>query len=162
MSYAPCLGFSMLQCPDDAPVTIDEFSKGVVTVLTGGCPSDLTWDADTITAWAGATLTNTLEWIYSYIAYALIESGPGSIDSLYGEWSWASSPGDSGIHIVTGGVHNAFCFPSICNRESFVIDLLPLVPGDLNCDGVVNVLDVVTEVNTAFRGDPPPVPCWDR
>jgi hypothetical protein len=45
--------------------------------------------------------------------------------------------------------------------KSITITLQPLVPGDINCDGIVNVLDVVAEVDHAFRSAPPPVPCWD-
>jgi hypothetical protein len=41
------------------------------------------------------------------------------------------------------------------------VTIRPLVPGDLNCDGVVDILDVVTEIGHSFRNEPAPTPCWD-
>jgi len=51
--------------------------------------------------------------------------------------------------------------PNACYFNVIVASALPCNdrPADVNCDGVVNVLDVVTVVNTAFRSAPEPSRC---
>jgi hypothetical protein len=97
----------------------------------------------------------------AWLEFAVV-SGPGEVDPETGKWTWNTSPADSGKHTVVLEAYNPQCGPGTCQSRSFVVDLRPLVSGDVNCDGVVDVLDVVAEVNHAFRAEPAPIPCWDR
>lgn len=164
MSYPPCYSPGFVQCGDLQPIGLTEFVKGTIEVfsLPGGCNGVLTFDSSSLTAWAGASLSNQIYVIDPDGETGLrLRSGPGEIDSLTALWTWESSPADSGVHQVIVETYESWCPDTPCRVFFFNVTLKGLVPGDLNCDGIVNVVDIVVEVGHAFRAEPPPQPCWD-
>ena len=164
--YPPCYSPIFTACADQQPIVWDEFVKGLVTVFAlppDGCFGFVSFDSTSLTAWAGAELLNDADVSNPTgdpMGFRLV-SGPGSIDSLSGLWMWRSSPAEIGVYQIGIQPYLLSCPSEPCPQFYFPVTLKQLVPGDLNCDGIVNIVDVVTEVGHTFRAEPPPTPCWD-
>lgn len=165
--YPPCYSPVFTACSDQAPVAWDEFVSGYITLFTP--PSSycdnvtIHIDSTSLLRWSGTAVVNDADYtnaVGETLKFLLV-SGPGEVDSLTGNWHWESSPSQNGLFDVSIAVYSGSC-PSIqCMPVTFSVQLQQPVPGDLNCDGIVNIVDVVREVGHAFRNEPPPTPCWD-
>lgn len=163
----PCYTPGFSTCTGQQPIGWDEFVPGYITLFAlPGSPCDnvtTSIDSTIVHGWSGATLSNDADYINvtgDAMRFRLV-SGPGEVDSLTGNWNWMSSPSESGQFAVNIATYLRDCPSTQCMPVTFTADLRQLVPADINCDGVVNVLDVVREIGHTFRSEPAPIPCWD-
>jgi hypothetical protein len=166
--YPPCGTPRFTACADQQPIVWDEFVPGYISLSTppsSYCDNVTTHiDSTSLLRWSGTTVVNDADYTNAVgepLRFRLV-SGPGVVDNLTGNWQWKSSPSESGIFDVSIAVYPASCSSLQCMPVTFDVELRQPVPGDLNCDGFVDIVDVVIEVGQSFRGEPAPVPCWNR
>lgn len=166
--YPPCGAPRFTACSDQQPIVWDEFVPGYITLSTppsSYCDNVTTHiDSTSLIRWSGAVVANDADYtnvLAEPMKFRLV-SGPGQVDSLSGNWQWKSSPSESGLFQVSIAVSHWNCLSIQCMPVPFTVQLRQSVPGDLNCDGFVDIVDVVTEIGHTFRGEPAPVPCWNR
>lgn len=82
-------------------------------------------------------------------------SGPGTIDSATGLWEWNPGCADTGLHTVTAVVSTTY-FPNAdtCGFQVTILDSAGFLftHGDADCNGVVDVLDIVGIIDYIFIG----------
>lgn len=164
--YPPCGTPRFTACSDEEPVVWDEFVAGHITLFTpptSYCDNVTTRiDSTSLTRWSGAVVLNDADYtnvLAEPMKFRLV-SGPGQVDSLTGNWHWKSSPSEIGLFNVSIASYHWSCSSIQCMPVTFSVQLQQPVPGDLNCDGYVDIVDVVVEIGHTFRGEPAPVPCW--
>lgn len=90
------------------------------------------------------------------IFFSIID-GPGTIDSVTGDWSYNIPSNKLGTYenLLIGTYGDCPCWTSGCYT---ILDFTSNIPADFNSDCSINVSDLVFFVAYMFQSGPPPIP----
>jgi hypothetical protein len=128
-----------------------------VPVWTAPCSPLITnCPPDTLTGHIGSPMSYDFEInaMFPDEAWFQMISGPGEIDTQTGLWSFTPAIEDLGPHTI----HIILCEPDCSCSNCFFFILIDYPCGDVNRDGVVNILDISFLIDYLYGGGPAPEP----